>query len=210
MKKSSIIRVLLLVALLPALCVGEAFAAETAAQALNCAAAAITRAKAVSASFSFTSGGQKGSGTLKMSGKKFTYSSPGSSCWYDGRNMWTYNSASRETTLVAPTASELAEANPLSYLASGASGFTCTFSGKPTGQRKVIDMTPKSRKAGVRKVTVTLAGAAMTPQKIVVTSTDGSVSTVTISQLKTLKSLPASDFVYPKKRYPGVKVVDLR
>ena len=184
-------------------------AAETAGQLLTRASRKIMSSGSVTASFSYSAAGSRGSGTLKVSGRKFTVQTPGSSSWYDGKNMWTYNAASRETTLVNPTASELAETNPLLYLAT-ANAYNCAYGKGNSATKKIIILTPKSRKQPVRSATLELDGKTLNPMKISVISSDGSSSTVSITRYTLGKALPASNFIYPKNKYPKIKIIDLR
>ena len=90
----------------------RANAAETAQSVLAKASAKVTGTKGMSCAFTLSASGRSVKGTLKSSGKKFALITPVSSSWFDGRNMWTYNPSSAETTLVNPTADEIAETNP--------------------------------------------------------------------------------------------------
>lgn len=185
-------------------------AAPTAADLVNKAAVALKSAPAVSATFTYKIGNQSGSGSLQLSGRKFAFVSPQSSCWYDGKSLWTYSAASKETTLVTPTAEELAESNPLSYISSGAAGFTCTLDKRSTASQKIIEMVPRRKKQGIKKVTLTLSYPSLEPRRIVVASPDGTVSSVSIRKLQKLKALPAANFTYPVNKFKGTKIIDLR
>lgn len=185
--------------------------APTAADLVNKAAVALKSAPAVSATFTYKIGSRSGSGSLQLSGRKFAFSSPQSSCWYDGKNLWTYSAASKETTLVTPTAEELAESNPLSYISSGAAGFTCTLDNRSsTASQKIIEMIPRRKKQGIKKVTLTLSYPSLEPRRIVIAGSDGTVSSISIRKLQKLKALPAANFTYPVNKFKGIKIIDLR
>lgn len=177
---------------------------------LRDAARMIREAQGLSASFSLDYGSQKVSGTLQADGAKFALLSSSSSTWYDGKYMWTYNPKSKETTLITPTAAEVAEANPLSIVTGYASTFTAAYAKTQVKGSKTIVLTPKSKTSGYKSVHVTIPDASGFPSKIVVIPSSGQKMTVSISQVKTGKSVPASTFVYPKSKYPNVEIVDLR
>ncbi len=187
-----------------------ASAAETADGMLRKAATSISGSSGLTASFTLDYGSQKVSGTMKAAGRKFALQTSSSSTWYDGKNMWTYNAKNAETTLMNPTAQEVAEANPLSIVNSYSSNFTAAFAKGQAKGSKTIILTPKSKQMGYKSVHVTIPDGAVYPSKLVIVPISGQKVTVTISQVKSGQKLPDSSFVYPKSKYPKVEIVDLR
>lgn len=184
--------------------------AETADAVLKRSAMAANSSDGLTATFSLDYGGQKLSGTLKALGKKFVLETSASSTWYDGKNMWTYNPKTSETTLTTPTASEVAEANPLSLVNTYGSSFTAAFSKSNKAGTKTIVLTPKSKSLGYRSVHVTISDATSLPTRIVVIPSSGQKVTVDISKVNRGVKIPESSFIYPKAKYPKVEIVDLR
>lgn len=185
-------------------------AAETADAVLRRAAAKINGANGLTASFTLDSGGKKVSGTMKAEGKKFCIESSVSSTWYDGKTMWTYNVSAGETTVMIPTAQEVAEANPLSLVNSYSGEFTAAFAKTQKAGSKTIVLTPKSKKSGYKSVHVTISESSSIPSLIVVIPSSGQKLTVSITKASFGQKLPASAFVYTKSKYPKVEIVDLR
>ena len=198
------------IALLTVMAVSLSASAETADGMLRKAASFINGAGGLSASFVLDYGQQKLSGTLKASGKRFTVQTSSTSTWYDGKNMWTYNSRNNETTLMTPTPQEVSEANPLSIVNSYSSQFTAAYAKTHSKGSKTIVLTPKSKKIGYKSVHVTIPDGSSIPTKLVVVPSSGQKVTVTISQVKTGLKLPESTFTYPKTKYPKAEIVDLR
>lgn len=124
--------------------------------------------------------------------------------------MWTYSPSTKETTLVKPTQSELAEANPLTVLSSSASNFNASFAPKQSKGTSTIILTPKAKRSGVKRVVVILNPTTLKPSKIDVTASDGSRTVLNIKSLSTNIAHSDATFKYPSKRYPKTKVVDLR
>ncbi len=184
--------------------------AQTADAVLKKAAAAVNGANGLTASFTIDSGDHKLNGTLKSSGKMFALQTSATSTWYDGKSMWTYNPKTSETTLMTPTAAEVAESNPLSLVNSYSSSFTAAFAKTQSKGSKTIVLTPKSKKSGYKSVHVTIADGSSIPSKLVVIPSSGQKLTVSISQVKLNQKLPSSTFTYPKSKYPKVEIVDLR
>lgn len=188
----------------------SAAAAETADGMLRKAATRINGSSGLTASFTLDYGNQKVSGTMKAAGKKFALQTSSTSTWYDGKNMWTYNAKNAETTLMNPTAQEVAEANPLSIVNSYYSNFTAAFAKGQAKGSKTIVLTPKSKQMGYKSVHVTIPDGSVYPSKLVIVPISGQKVTVTITQVKSVQKLPDATFVYPKSKYPKVEIVDLR
>lgn len=188
----------------------QASAARTAQQWIDAAARNITSAGSISASFSISGSGQSGKSSLSASGKCFAINVAGNASWYNGKHMWTYSPQAKETTLFTPSAAELAEVNPLLYIASGARGYTCSMAKGSTAARPVINLVPKSRGSSIKSASITLNGSTLAPVKMVVTDARGAATTVTITSFKRGKAIAAKNFAYPKNKYPGIKIIDLR
>lgn len=185
-----------------------AFGAETAAQLLTRCSARISKAGGIQASFKMT-GAASASGTLYSQGRQFALISNASSSWYDGQHLWTYNPSTNETTLVKPTASEIREANPLSFVGA-ASQFNAAYAKTSPAGTKTVVLTPKSKKLGVKSVSLTLNVKTLLPSKIVVVPSSGKAITLSITGIATGKKFAASTFKYPSKKYPKATLVDLR
>ncbi len=166
-------------------------------QVVQKSAALVTNANGLTATFTLSAQGQSTKGTVKSAAQKFAVLLPEVSSWYNGKDLYTYNPRTAETTLVAPTAQELLEANPLLYVKGGAGAYTYAFAPQKVQGKYVVVLTPRSRKSGITKLTVTVNAANYHPEKIVVEA-GGNTSTVVITSLKTGVKLPASDFEYPK------------
>lgn len=184
--------------------------AETADQILKKASAAINNANGLSASFNIDYGTQRLTGSLKTSGKMFVLQTSSSSTWFDGKNMWTFNAKNNETTLINPTAQEVAEANPLLLVNSYSAQFTASFAKNQTKGCKTILLTPKSKSIGYKSVLVTIPDGSNYPSKLVVVPTSGQTVKISISNVRTSQKFSNSTFVYQKSKYPKAEIVDLR
>lgn len=184
--------------------------AETADQILKKASAAINNANGLSASFNIDYGTQRLTGSLKTSGKMFVLQTSSSSTWFDGKNMWTFNAKNNETTLINPTAQEVAEANPLLLVNFYSAQFTASFAKNQTKGCKTILLTPKSKSIGYKSVLVTIPDGSNYPSKLVVVPTSGQTVKISISNVRTSQKFSNSTFVYPKSKYPKAEIVDLR
>lgn len=184
--------------------------AATATEIMNKAAATAKNAKGISGTFSVTTSGKSFTGSLKASGSKFSFLTPAASSWYNGKNMWTYNASSKETTLVTPTASEIAESNPLEYIRTYSANYSAAFSNKKIAGKYVITLLPKSKRNTIKSVEITLNGKTLKPERFIVTPKSGAATTVNVKSLDYASSIKASEFEYPKNKYPKVQIIDLR
>lgn len=187
----------------------EATAAITAEQVAQKAAAVISGAKGINATFSMRMNGKNVKGSLKSSGQKFVVLLPQVSTWYNGKTLYTYNPRTMETTVITPTAQELLESNPLLYVKGGAGGYSYSFSPVKRNGKYVIDLVPRSKKSGVRKLTFTINATNFQTERIAVTTASGS-TTVDVTSFRAVSALPASEFEYPRSKYPKAEIVDLR
>ena len=178
-------------------------------QVMDKARAKITGAKGISADFSYFGAGQNGKGSLKVAGQKFMVTLSDADIWYNGKDMYTYNKRTAETTIMNPTAQELAEVNPLNYVKNSKELYTASFSAEKKAGKYIVELTPK-KKGEIKKVVLTLRSSDFVPEKIVVTPSTGSALSVTVSSFKTLSSIAATEFEYPKTKYPKAEIVDLR
>jgi outer membrane lipoprotein carrier protein lolA len=192
------------------LCGALDMSAATASEIMNKAARKAKSAQTISGTFSVTTSGKTFNGSLKASGSKFSFLTPMASSWYNGKNMWTYNASSKETTLVTPTASEIAESNPFEYLRTYSANYNATFSNKKIAGKYVIVLLPKSKRNTIKSVEVSLNGKTLKPERFVITPRSGASTTINVKSLEYSGAVKASEFEYPKSKYPGVQIIDLR
>lgn len=206
MKKTSISLILLLI-----ICLGcNAQSKMTADQVLDKAIAAVTNSKGLTVDFAFSGGNQAGKGNIKSTGNKFTVTMPQAEIWYNGKDLYTYNKKTKETTLMTPTMQELAESNPLLYVKGAKGSYTASFSTEKKAGRYVIDLLPKKKNSDMKKITLVLRANDYLPEKITVTPRSGGPVSIAVSQIKTGIVLAASIFEYPRSKYPKVEIIDLR
>lgn len=188
----------------------NALSANTAADIMKRASDNLKAAKGVDCKFTLSSTQGKIAGSLKTSGAKFALSTPATSTWYNGKNMWTYNPSTKETTLVTPTASEIRESNPLEYIKGYYSAYTPTFSKTKQTGKYVITLTPTKKSNEVKTLDVTLNAKTLKPEVISIVLISGAKSVVTINSIDYNSTFKAADFEYQKSKFPKVQIVDLR
>ena len=172
-------------------------------------AALVSGNKDVSATFTIKGNGRSGKGTIKSSGTKFSVSLPDVSIWYNGKDLYTYNSRTQETTLVNPTAQELIESNPLLYVKGGGANYNYSFSSVKRSGKYNVELTPKKSKNNIEQLSFTINSSNFYPEKILV-STSGGLITIDIDSFNPNASFSSSEFEYPKNKFPKAEIIDLR
>lgn len=184
--------------------------AATAEQVMSKVATTAKSAKGISAVFTLTNGGKVMNGNLKMSGAKFALTTQAVANWYNGKNMWTYNAASRETTIIQPTKSELAETNPFEYLKSYGKDYTVSFSAKKAVGKYIVNLTPKSKKNQVKQIEITINSKTLQPEIFNISLKSGGITKIAVKSLNYKAAVKSTDFEYPKSKFPKAQIIDLR
>ena len=182
----------------------------TASQVLTKAIGVMSNPKGVEVKFKVSSQGYSGVGTILTISPKYHVALPEVEVWYNGKDLFTYNKNTEETTVVNPTPEELAESNPLAYVTSAPANYNVSFSTVKKGGSYVLELTPKKKGAEIKRITLTVRQTDYVPQKIVIEPKSGNPVTADINSFKTGVAVNNSDFEYPKMKYPKVELIDLR
>lgn len=170
---------------------------------------ALKGGKAVSATYTVASPQGSSRGTMVLSGKKFRVLASDIKCWYNGKTMWSYSPATDEVNITTPTAADLQMTNPYSAAQNFKSSYIISKGGTGSGTY-TIRFTPK-KKSNVKHMLVTVSTSTWLISKAVVEHSDGSKTTITISNYNRNASAAASTFEFDKTQVPaGTEVVDLR
>lgn len=169
----------------------------------------IASAKTLTASFTLTVNGTSTSGKIYSKGNRFALITDKTSNWYNGKDLYTYDASAAETYLFNPSKDELRETNPLLYLKSASDYRIADSKNSKTGVETVI-LLPKTKDSGVKSVTIVIDSKTYLPKNIKVVTSNGITLSVALSNIKLNAELADSTFDYPKQKYPGVKITDLR
>lgn len=186
-----------------------AFAAESADAILASAAKAVSGAKSITASFKAVTADGTVNGSLVLAGQKFKLVSPDMQIWYDGQTQWAYCPSTGECNITTPTPEELQQVNPFVIINAFRRNYTARLVSS-TGGFKTLQLTSKSAKADIRKVILKLDDKTRYPREITLTDRRGANTRISITSVKAGKALANSVFVFDKRKYPGVDVIDLR
>ena len=152
-------------------------------------------------------------GNVYMKGAKYKVALTGQEIFCDGNNVWTYDKASNEVTITKfdPSANSITPQKMFTNF------YDKDFLYKLNGEKKEgaktiqeIEMTPLDKSKSFHKVLVYVDKSAQTIYSTKVMEKNGNKYTYTVSSLNGSAVINDSQFVFDKKKYPGVEEVDLR
>jgi outer membrane lipoprotein-sorting protein len=152
-------------------------------------------------------------GTVYMKGTKYRVSIPGQEIFCDGKNIWTYDKAANEVTITKFDPST----NTITPQKLFTNFYDKDFLYKLNGEKKEgsvtvqeIEMTPVDKTKTFHKVLVYVNKGNQTIAGTKVLEKNGNKYTYTVSSLNSNANISDGQFVFDKKKYPGVEEVDLR
>lgn len=187
---------------------GVTAATPTAADILAKAQKEIKSSAALRGSFTLSFDGRRTAGEILLEGNRFRISTPEMTTWFDGKTQWSLSNAANEMNISEPTPQELEQINPFAIVESLRKDFKGRRIDSGAGTEK-IELTPTG-KSNYSKVVLTLSSSTYLPQEIVVTTSDGSVTTIGLQHLEKIKSPAATEFRFDRKQYPLADIIDLR
>jgi outer membrane lipoprotein-sorting protein len=152
-------------------------------------------------------------GNILIKGNKFKMSIDNTETYFDGNLQSVYVPASKEVTISVPTKEELQDVNPTAIVSSYKKGYKLkkeedkTINGKAVSE---INIYPEDRKKPFYRIDILVEKQT---NNIISISTYGKNGATTIVKIKKYESdlnLSDNSFVFDKKKYPGVEVIDLR
>lgn len=152
----------------------------------------------------------KQSGTIKLSGDKFYWTTRAMTVWYNGQLQWAYVKASEEVNLTEPTPAEIASINPYTLITTYKQNFNVKALKAKNSQQRVAELTPKKKGTQIDRVVLTVNASNWMPQSFQIYYSDRTHSTIALSRLVTGQNFSDATFVFDKKQYPKAEVIDLR
>ena len=206
MKYHSATKYILLAVLL---LIAPVVSAVTAPDVLNKVLRTVESAPSITLNLRLASGQTSGKGTLIVAKECFIFSGEDIKVCYDGKTQWTHQISEREVTLTNPTANELAEVNPLSFLKNYQANYKVNILSSAGGKYK-IQLLGKRRSLYVRSAVVTVSATTWLPTRIDAELSNGGKLTVDVDSAVKGKAIPAAKFKFSTSANPGVEVIDLR
>jgi outer membrane lipoprotein-sorting protein len=152
-------------------------------------------------------------GSIKMKGTKYRVSFIGQEIFCNGITIWNYDKATNEVTITKLDASSGMITPQKLFTNFYDKDFLYLLNGEKKVGNKVmqeIEMTPVDKSKPFHKVYVQVDKSAKTIYSTKVLENAGNRYTYTVSTMKTNSAIEDNQFIFDKKKYPGVEEVDLR
>lgn len=177
-------------------------------------AAAFKKTTGVTMSFSISGGEINSTGKMKVLAEKFALIMAGNapSTWYNGKTAVTYDPATKEAIYTNPDASEINIMNPYWLVCNYKNIFNVKTVATKSKGVYCIHMSPKSKNNKMSAL-LYIDIKNYHPIKISVMDNTGNkknITTIIIKDYSSSLPLKASDFEFPRKKFPGAKINDLR
>lgn len=201
------------------ICLSISMQAQNAGSILDKASAAYNNAGGITANFTLDSKNTKTKQTFSSDGKaylkgnKFKLETPEGITWFDGKTQWVYIKDSEEVNISTPTGEELQSISPAAIFNMYKNGFNLAYKGEKNikGKRVLeVEMTPQKKNQDISRINVQIDKGTNIFSSITITDKSGLQNTITINKLQTGTNLSDNMFIFIKKNYPDVEVIDLR
>jgi len=152
-------------------------------------------------------------GTVWMKGNKYRVSFGGQEIFSDGKTVWNYDKSTNEVTINDVDESGKSLTPQKLFTDFYDKDFLYILNGEKKAGNKTlqeIEMTPTDKSKPFHKVYLQVDKDAKTIYSTKVLENGGNRYTYTVSTMKTNSPVADNQFLFDKKKYPGVEEVDLR
>ena len=152
-------------------------------------------------------------GSIQMKGTKYRVSFSGQEIFCNGVTVWNYDKAANEVSISSLDASSGMITPQKLFTDFYNRDFLYLLNGeKKVGGKTIqeIEMTPVDKSKPFHKVYVQVDKASKTIYSTKVLENAGNRYSYTVTTMKTNTPMADSQFVFDKKKYPGVEEIDLR
>ena len=168
----------------------------------------IRKAPSISSNLTINARNGVSSGTFTLAGDRFVIDTDMASTWYDGKTLWSYSRDTNEVTITEPTADELAEINPFTFIKKARKDYTPRLLKSSPGTY-TVELTPKSGKQEISKAVVTVDAQTYFIKNVALTINKHNINII-FQAMRTGKQLPDSHFRFNSKQLPKADINDLR
>ena len=191
--------------------------AQTARQVLDQTASKLRTSGGVEASFEgtqFKGQHEAGStaGCLQVQGSKFKISSNNMTTWFDGHTQWTMLTGSDEVNVSTPTAAELQQVNPYTFLNLYKKGYNLklantNYHGKACHEVRLL---AQNHTNAIQLLIAVIDKQTHLPYSIRIKYNKGEWTRIRVNGIHTHRKWNDAHFRFNPKYHPGIEVIDLR
>lgn len=147
------------------------------------------------------------SGTLTVSGNRYSLIADDMEVYYDGQTLWNYNKRDREVNVESLSEKEsTVMTNPSKLLAVSDADFTHRLTDETT-----VELTPRSDKAPYTKIIIIINPQSQLPERAVISDrASGEQIKITISKYTPNVFTGVDAFKFDPKKHKDVDVIDFR
>lgn len=152
-------------------------------------------------------------GKAYVKGNKFKLDVPDGETWFDGKTQWLMLNGSDEVNVSNPTGEELLSISPIAMLGIYKTGFKLVYKGEVRENNKLfhqIEMIPQKKGSEILKFTLKVDKQTNLLTEVVLKGKDKVDNQLIIKKTDKATGLTDSFFVFDKKKYPNVELIDLR
>lgn len=152
-------------------------------------------------------------GTIFIKGDKFKIDFPDGITWFDGKTQWSYIKGSEEVNVSNPSGEELAGISPSVLLNIYKKGYKLNYKGEATENGKkvyIVELIPENKNVDFSRLVIKVNKTDYLFTSIILYGKDGMINTLKMKQIQKKVSLLDNLFVFNKKDYPNIEIIDLR
>lgn len=151
-------------------------------------------------------------GTIYVKKEKFHISTPQLLAWFDGKTQWMLLKNSDEVNVTVPTKEEIRKNNPYSFIYIYKKGYalshqTTNYNNKKCYQVKLKAQNPHQK---IKEVYLTIDAKTYLPLYIEIAEDKNIRTQIKVRKVKNNQNFSNSLFVFNKKEYPNIEIIDLR
>jgi outer membrane lipoprotein-sorting protein len=153
-------------------------------------------------------------GNIELKGAKFHLNVPEMETWFDGKTQWVLQKGWDEVNITEPAALEVQALNPAVIFSIYKKGCNYKYLGEKTDikgkKAQEIELIPQEKKSEWSKIVIQISSNDFMPVKIHILYKNKMENIIYINKYKKNLNLEDSVFVFDKKKYPNVEIIDLR
>jgi outer membrane lipoprotein-sorting protein len=153
-------------------------------------------------------------GNIDIKGAKFHLTVPEMETWFDGKTQWVLQKGWDEVNITEPAEQEAQTLNPAVIFNIYKKGCNYKYLGEKTDNKgkkaQEIELIPQDKKSEWSKIVIGINSNDFMPVKIHIFYKNKMENIIHINKYKKKMNLEDSVFVFDKKKYPNVEVIDLR
>lgn len=152
------------------------------------------------------------SGNIFIQGNKFKIASPSLTTWFDGHTQWTLLRGSDEVNVSTPTAAELQQSNPYTFINLYKRGYNLrlantNYQGKNCHEVRLI---AQNKSNSIQLLILVVDKKTHLPLSIRMKDNHGEWTRIRVNSIRTHRRWSDATFRFNSKQHPGIDVIDLR